>query len=119
MRGVLTADRITSEEMTLLLAAVRAVAHGPFVLDGDMHPVMGFDRSEIVDALTRWESVAPEDRDLMLRNAANNMLGYPIRQPERWSDFIPCDAAELNRIFDKYLGKQSTGSPKDYFDRFC
>ena len=116
-------------ELALIGQCLKAVAHGPFLIDPsaddsrwEFPMLMGLTPTAFTDIADRWPDVGLGDKNVQLaiNNALNNLLGYPHRCEAEWPRFISAPPAEVARVLDKWrrLTAQTDGkSSSGYFYR--
>jgi len=104
-------DALTPDEREVVRRCLHAVAEGPFITDGDFHPLIGLWRDEVARVAARWPALdeGEEDVGLALNNSMNSLLiwfGWQDDEQQageallrRWTG---ASAEEIARIFDKW-----------------
>ena len=108
-------ERLTQSESRIVAEVLRAAADGPFFPDGEFHTLFGLERQEVRNIAERWPLpiVDPQVVTVAVNNAFNNLLGYPHRKDDVWSEWISVDRPALNELFNK-LRKRAG---ENYFHR--
>ncbi len=92
-------ESLTDRDEGTLRACLRAAVEGPFFPDWEFHTLFGLDRDEVRGVLTSWpRSEIPQDQFIAVDNAMSNLLGYPHRRGDLWSDFIPASRTEVEDL---------------------
>jgi len=98
---------------------LRAAVDGPFFPDWEFATLFGFERGEIRNIAERWPEWddAGEQSDAV-NNTLNHLLGYPINQRERWTDYISVSPNDVIRVYARWRGEDEIDlSGEGYFDR--
>ncbi len=105
---------LSDVDRRIVLECLQAAANGPFFPDWEFQTLFGLERSEVAEIANRWPNVDENDDNVYvaIKNAMNNLLGYPIDREREWSNFISVGPQELARVFAKLRG----ALPLDYFD---
>jgi hypothetical protein len=85
-------DRLTKDECEIVLRCIRAVAEGPFLSEGDFHPIIGLDRSEVVAVASSWPAV--DESAEIVRLAINNSMNALLIWFD-WQDEYPASAVAI------------------------
>src|SRR6185437_8327973 len=100
-------NALTPSEWEVVRRCLHAVVEGPFICDGDFHPLIGLRREEAAAVATRWPVLdeGEEEVNLALNNSMNCLLiwfGWQDQDPQageellrRWTGET---AAEIERI---------------------
>jgi hypothetical protein len=113
-------ENITDEDVVVIRECLRAAAEGPFFPDWEFSTLIGgMSRIEVGDVLERWSDEAnPETQDVAVNDVLNNLLGYPHRRDDVWSDFISVSRGEVAAVLARWRGDtEFDGSGRGYFDR--
>jgi hypothetical protein len=106
-------------EREIVGQCIRALVDGPFLPDWEFHTLTGLFRPQIAEVAERWSSV-DEAIDLHRRaiHASLATLLYgPIRQFDRWHEYIAADRAEIERIARKWWRESPPASYVDHLRR--
>lgn len=89
---------------TVIQECLNAVVNGPFIDDVEFPIIFGLSRREVKEVLTQWPNVNMQDEtvQLAINNSFNNLLGYPIDNPERWADYVSVNQEQLGKIFQEW-----------------
>jgi hypothetical protein len=106
---------LTADERAVVRQCLKAAADGPFFPDWEFEILFGITRADVRSVQESW----PPDRpDQMTRTAINhslnNLLHYPHRKNEAWSNLISVSRSEVHRIYQKWKGR----SVDRYIDGF-
>ncbi|HEY7403238.1 MAG TPA: hypothetical protein VIB39_06935 [Candidatus Angelobacter sp.] len=95
---------------------LRAAVEGPFFPDWEFSTLFGLTRDQLKVIFSSWPNLDEADESVVLaiNNSFNNLLGYPHRREDVWSEFVPVSAQELHKIFVKWKGRNI----EKYFDGF-
>jgi hypothetical protein len=106
-------EHLTKDECETVLRCIRAIVEGPFLSEGDFHPIIGLERSEAAAVASRWSAVdeSEEDVQLAINNSMNALLiwfGWQDEDPDsasaifrQWTGATP---QEIERLFEKWRG---------------
>lgn len=105
---------LSEHERSVILECLRAVADGPFFGEA-FHSLMGLWPEEVARIVADWPQVddSSEDVQLAINNSMLNLLGYPHRCEDVWSDWISVSKLEVGRVYAKWLGDPGDAT---YFD---
>lgn len=98
---------LTAPEREVVRQCLHAAVAGPFIPDWEFHTLFGRERQEVAAVLARWPDVDDSRRDdlVAVNNSMNNLLGYPHKCEDRWSEFIDASWDEVKRVFLKWRGE--------------
>ena len=98
---------LTSEEKEVVRQCLRAAVEGPFFPEWEFGTIFGLERDEVAAVFAAWPDLDDSrNRDgLAVNNALNNLLGYPHRREERWSDYISASRDEVAGVLAKFRGE--------------
>ena len=95
-------ESLTDRDGEVLRACLRAAAEGPFFPDWEFRTLFGLDRDELSGVSKSWpESEDPQDQFAAVAGAMANLLGYPHRRDDVWSEFIPASRTEVEDLLWK------------------
>lgn len=88
-------------QIKILGECLNAVVNGPFIPDWEFHTLFGLTRNEVNAVLQAWPMVEERDNTVrtVINNSLNNLLGYPIDNPEKWAEFISVSKNQLEEIY--------------------
>lgn len=75
----------------------------------EFHAIFGLqpeDVRRIADAWPTFDGVDPEDVDLAINNALNNLTGFPHRCEGVWGQYLSVDCDELLAVFRRWRAKR-------------
>lgn len=101
-------------EQQVIFECLRAAAEGPFFPNSEFHTLFGLEREEVKQIADEWPNIeeAAESVVVAINNSINNLLGYPHRREDVWSNYISVQPEELYLIFAKWRGEPVSS----YFD---
>jgi len=105
---------LSLEEREVVQCCLRAAVEGPFFPDWEFSTLFGLTRDKVKHVVERWPDIDDGDESvaLAINGSFVNLLYYPHRCEDVWSQFFPVSAEQVGEIYDKWKGK----SVRDYFD---
>jgi hypothetical protein len=105
---------LSAEDTAIVGQVLRAASDGPFFPDWEFHILFGLQRSEVRAIANEWPnpSARLDDVEVAVNNALNNLLGYPHRMEEAWSQWISVGPHQLDELFIRLRGRRD----ERYFD---
>lgn len=105
---------LDDEDRKVVWECLRSAAHGPFYPDWDFETLFGAELQEIQSIFDRWPTIDDSDEEVYaaISNSMNNLLIYPIDNPERWGEFLSVGPDEIARVFAVWRGSRPS-SPID------
>ena len=104
-------DDLSSNERDVVRECLTAAAEGPFFPDWEFEILFGITRADVRTVQENWP---PNRHDRMaqaaINHSFNNLLHYPHREKEAWSNFISVSPSEACRVYEKWKGR--------YVDRY-
>ncbi|GKX36258.1 MAG: hypothetical protein MnENMB40S_38760 [Rhizobiaceae bacterium MnEN-MB40S] len=96
---------------------IRAAAEGPFYPEWEFGILFGLERREVQAVLARWPDIDDSDEIIyaVISNSTNNLLIYPIDNPDRWSAYVSVGPKDVARIFAAWRGNV----PSSPIDGLC
>lgn len=112
-------ERLSERDSLIVKECLRATVEGPFFPGWEFHTLFGLTRDEVRSVLESWpETESPDNQDLAVGNALNNLLGYPHDKGDAWAQYISAGPDEVAAILSRWRGDDGFDeSPKGYFDR--
>jgi len=112
-------DRLSGSDLEVVRECLTAAVHGPFFPEWEFHTIFGLERDDVAEVLDRWpETANPEGQDLAVKDALNNLLGYPHGQEQAWREFISAQPSEVAAVLARWRGENAWDpSPRGHFDR--
>jgi hypothetical protein len=104
-------EHLTRKERETVLRCIRAVVEGPFLSEGDFHPIIGLWRSEAAEVAAMWPEPdqSKEEVQLAINNSMNALLiwfGWQDEDPDsasallqQWTDATP---EGIERLLDRW-----------------
>lgn len=110
--------KLLEQQEAVFKQCLDAVVNGPFIPDWEFHILFGLEKNEVNAILVQWPEVNHHDNQVQLaiNNSLNNLIGYPIDDEERWSEYIAVSKEELIELFEEWRqnsGKKTT-EPKTH-----
>jgi hypothetical protein len=92
---------LTAKQSTIIHDCLNAVVNGPFIPAWEFHTLFGLDIIEVKKILDKWPDVDLNNPKvkIAINNTFNNLLGYPIAQPEEWQNFISVSKDTIEETF--------------------
>jgi hypothetical protein len=90
-----TASVLTQRDEEVIRAALAAAVDGPFFPDWEFHALFGLERDDVRQVLLAWPSRRDRTAALAVKNALNNITGYPHRRWDAWPAFSDATKDEL------------------------
>jgi hypothetical protein len=113
---VLSAPMLSERESDVVRAVLRAAVEGPFFPEWEFEMIMGVDRDETRRVLVAWPDTAdPQATDFAVSGAFNNLLGYPHRKWDAWSDYSDADKQEVAEVFRRWRSERGLNRPSSDF----
>lgn len=109
---------LDTNEQRVVLECLKASVDGPFFRDDSLFgTLIGLEPKEVRAIINRWpvDDEKDEDAHHAIGNVMNNLIGYPHRCEDVWSDYISVLRNELKFIFAKWRGARPAlkFKPKD------
>lgn len=110
---------LTPNQIEIIGECLRAAAYGPFFPAGEFPALFGLELEEVAKVAEEWPVVVKAHANLRVavNNSFNNLLGYPIKNKDRWDDYISIDRKELVKVYAAWRGKPTPDTPRGHFDR--
>lgn len=91
----------TFEKEKIIRECLNAAANGPFFPDVEFHTLFGLTKGEVRKIFLEWEKLDRKNELVQraINNSINNLIGYPIDNPEKWSDYISISRDELEDFY--------------------
>ena len=111
---------LTPQDKNVIYQCLKAVVEGPFIPDWEFHILFGRYRNEVKEVMDSWSEIDPnsENTQIAINNSLNNLLGYPHKRFDIWSDYISVSPSEVAEIYRKWRSEDGleTGG-HGYFNR--
>jgi hypothetical protein len=97
-------NELSKEDLDLLRECLRAAASGPFFPEWEVHTLLGADRNQLQSLLDHWPTVLenPNSRAIV-QNVLVNLTGYPIDEPNRWSEYLSGTPEDVSSLKLKFI----------------
>ncbi len=99
-------NNLTDDEKKVVFDSLNAAVHGPFFPGGLFQTLLGFDRAEILDIISKWATI--DEQDKQVEQAINGVLlqlnFYPHGLREDIYKYIHCSLERLETLFFKFKG---------------
>jgi hypothetical protein len=93
-------------DRTVIGDAVRAVAYGPFVSDGDFPTVIGYTRDRVRRFADDWPTnEADPDADPIVNSVLNNLIGYPHKRYSEWAAWSDAEPRAVPEALRRWRGE--------------
>jgi hypothetical protein len=88
----------------IIAESLRAAVVGPFFPDWEFSTLFGLERLEVAEIARAWPEVdeSEERVDLAVRNALNNLTGYPHGHERDWDRFLSVSPARLTETLRRW-----------------
>lgn len=102
---------LSDGECALVLKCLPAVVEGPFICDGDFHPMFGLERAEVAQIASRWPQVDESEAEVQraIAGSMNSLLiwfGWQDENPKQGETLLQQwtggSSAEIDRVFEKW-----------------
>jgi hypothetical protein len=99
---------LTENEHGLIRECLRATADGPFFPDWEFSTIMGVDRETVRKVGQDWpERTVPQvDFQCAVQNALNNLIGYPHKLDDVWSEYISASPTQVRALLYELIAKK-------------
>jgi len=97
-------DHLSPDDLEVVRQCLLATVGGPFLPDWEFQTLMGLTRAEITDIATSWPS--DERQFVAVNNALNNLLGYPHKQHNEWTQYISVNPTEVAQVLARWRGEE-------------
>lgn len=96
-------NKLSKDEERIVLECLKATVEGPFFPDREFHTLFGMERNEIARIMDMWPHVNKLDEkvNLAINNSIINLLGYPHKCGNFWSQFISVPPSDLKELFKR------------------
>ena len=88
----------------IIKECLNAVANGPFIPEWEFPVLIGVNRNEVKEIADKWPDTDLEitKTNSIINNCFNNLIGYPIEQPNKWSAYLSVTRLQLEDIFNSW-----------------
>lgn len=100
--------RLSSFDRRVVGEMLWAAVEGPFFGEREFATLFGLTRAEVRGVAEGWPLpvVEPDVVERAVRNAFNQMLGYPVRNKKQmWGEWISVEPATASEVFDRLRGR--------------
>src|SRR5580700_10830682 len=99
--------KLSQRESKVIGEILRAAADGPFFPDWEFHTLFGLSREQVRGIADEWPLpiTAPDIVVLAINNSINNLLAYPHKKHELWSDWISVSRDDMDLLYKRLRGR--------------
>ena len=107
---------LSPRTQSLILGAMRAIAHGSLIDDKEFHTRLGISRRILLELLANWPAIDASDPNseafLGINNCMNEICNGVNLTPQQWAEWFDSPRSDIERAYEDWsrsVGRTSTG----------